>query len=157
MTDPKHKAARTTEHAPAAKAPYRTPRLEVLGSLRTATRGTNGMGFDGAAGMTMMSDRRTKEEILEIGRHPLGLGIYRFRYKAPYAGLYGTGRRVGLMADEVAEKYPDAVCRHADGYFRVDYGWLFGRSRLSDLPSVVSACDNPTHLLQRATHDGPQA
>ena len=153
MTDPKHKAARTSDHAHPVKAPYRTPRLEVLGSLRTATRGTNGMGFDGASGMTMMSDRRTKEEILEIGRHPLGLGIYRFRYKAPYAELYGAGRRVGVMADEVAEKYPDAVCRHADGYLRVDYGRLL----LSDLPSLASACDNPTQLLQRATHDAPQA
>jgi len=125
MTDPKHKTARTSDRAHAVKAPYQTPRLEVLGSLRTATRGTNGMGFDGASGMTMMSDRRTKEEILEIGRHPLGLGIYRFRYKAPYDALYGVGRRVGVMADEVAEKYPDAVSRHEDGYLRVDYGRLF--------------------------------
>jgi hypothetical protein len=75
--------------------------------------------------MTMMSDRRTKEEILEIGRHPLGLGIYRFRYKAPYSRLYGTGRHIGVMADEVAEKYPDAVSRHEDGYLMVDYGRLF--------------------------------
>jgi hypothetical protein len=133
MTDPNHKAARTSDHARAVKAPYRTPRLEVLGSLRSATRGTNGMGADGALGMTMMSDRRTKEEILEIGRHPLGLGIYRFRYKAPYAELHGAGRRVGVMADEVAEKYPDAVCRHADGYLRVDYGRLLP----SELPSAV--------------------
>ena len=125
MIDPKHKTARTSDRAHTVKAPYRTPRLEVLGSLRTATRGSNGMGADGALGMTMMSDRRTKEEILEIGRHPLGLGIYRVRYTSPYAELYGAGRWVGVMADEVAEKYPDAVCRHADGYLRVDYGRLF--------------------------------
>jgi hypothetical protein len=153
MTDSKHKVARTSDHARAVKAPYRTPRLEVLGSLRAATRGTAGMGFDAANGMTMMSDRRTKEEILEIGRHPLGLGIYRFRYKAPYAESYGTGRRVGVMADEVAEKYPDAVCRNADGYLSVNYGRLL----LSELPTVVPACDNPMQLLQRAAHDGPQA
>jgi hypothetical protein len=125
MTEPKHKSARTSDHAHPVKAPYRTPRLEVLGSLRTATRGSGGMGADAGLGMTMMSDRRAKEEILQIGRHPLGLGIYRFRYKAPYAELYGADRRVGVMADEVAEKYPDAVCRHADGYLRVDYGRLF--------------------------------
>jgi hypothetical protein len=153
MTDPNDKAPRTSDRAHAVKAPYRTPRLEVLGSLRTATRGTDGMGADGALGMTMMSDRRTKEEILRIGQHPLGLGIYRFRYKAPYAELHGAGRRVGVMADEVAEKYPEAVCRHADGYLRVDYGRLF----LPELPSVVSACDNPTHHLQRTIHDVLQA
>jgi len=84
------------------------------------------------AGMTMtMSDRRAKEDIVKVGRHPLGLGIYRFRYKAPYAELYGAGRRIGVMADEVAGKYPDAVCRHADGYLRVDYGRLFRYSPVS--------------------------
>jgi hypothetical protein len=125
MTDLKNKTVRTSDPARAGKAPYRTPRLEVLGSLRAATRGSGGMGADGALGMTMMSDRRTKEEVLTLGRHPLGLGIYRFRYKPPFAELYGADRRVGVMADEVAEKYPDAVCRHADGYLRVDYGRLF--------------------------------
>ncbi len=75
--------------------------------------------------MTMMSDRRAKEDIVKVGQHPLGLGIYLFRYKAPFSGLYGTGRHIGVMADEVAEKYPDAVSRHEDGYLRVDYGRLF--------------------------------
>jgi hypothetical protein len=126
MTDPKPESARTSNPAQPVKAPYRTPRLEVLGSLRTATRGSGGMGADAGLGMTRMSDRRAKEEIVQIGRHALDLGIYRFRYQAPYAKLYGAGRRVGVMADEVAGKYPDAVCRHADGYLRVDYGWLFG-------------------------------
>ena len=125
MTDSKHKAARTSDRARDVKAPYRTPRLEVLGSLRAATRGTNGMGFDAANGMTMMSDRRAKEDIVKVGQHPLGLGIYLFRYKAPFSRLYGTGRHIGVMADEVAEKYPDAVSRHEDGYLRVDYGRLF--------------------------------
>ena len=125
MTTRKQRPAMQSHQRGQAKAPYRSPKLEILGNLRTATRGTGGMGADGALGMTMMSDRRAKEEILEIGRHPLGLGIYRFRYKAPYAELYGAGRRVGVMADEVAGKYPDAVFRHADGYLRVDYSRLF--------------------------------
>ena len=153
MTYPKPELAKESPQRLHAKAPYRAPKLETLGSLRSATRGTGGTGSDGGGNMTMMSDRRTKEEILEIGRHPLGLGIYRFRYKAPYAGWYGAGRRVGVMADEVAEKYPDAVCRHADGYLRVDYGRLLR----SELPSVASACDNPTQFLHRVTHDVPQA
>lgn len=76
MTDPRHKTAKESHQPRPIRAPHRTPRLEVLGSLRTATRGSNGMGFDGAAGMTMMSDRRTKEDIVKVGQHPLGLGIY---------------------------------------------------------------------------------
>jgi hypothetical protein len=74
--------------------------------------------------MTMMSDRRAKEDIVRIGRHPLGFGIYRFRYKAPHTAVHGAHRRVGVMADEVAAKCPDAVRRDADGYLRVDYGRL---------------------------------
>jgi hypothetical protein len=126
----------TFKHEPAigspphgqAKLPYRAPKLEVLGSLRSATRGSSGFLADmGTMRMfaVMMSDRRLKEDIVRIGQHALGLGIYRFRYKAPYAEIYGAGRRVGVMADEVAEKYPDAVCRHPDGHLMVDYGLLF--------------------------------
>ena len=66
-----------------------------------------------------------KEGIVRIGQHPLGLGVDVFRYKAPYSERYGNHRRVGVMADEVAEKYPDAVSRHEDGYLMVDYGRLF--------------------------------
>jgi hypothetical protein len=75
--------------------------------------------------MTMMSDRRVKDDIVRIGQHRLGLGLYLFRYKAPHSERYGSHRRVGVMADEVAEKYPDAVVRDEDGYLRVDYGRLF--------------------------------
>ncbi len=109
------------------RLPYCAPKLEVLGSLRSVTRGTGGMNFDGNNFMRtmMMSDPRVKEDIVKVGQHPLGLGIYRYRYKAPYAEWYGTGRHVGVMADEVAEKYPDAVCCDANGYLSVDYGRLF--------------------------------
>ena len=125
MTDPKPEPAKESPQRPHEKARYRAPKLEILGSLRSATRGTGGMGADGALGMTMISDRRAKEGIVKVGEHPLGLGIYLFRYKAPFSELYGTGRHIGVMADEVAERYPDAVSRHEDGYLRVDYGRLF--------------------------------
>ena len=162
MTDPKPEPAKESPQLLHEKARYRAPKLEILGSLRSATRGTAGGSADGSTGMDgspsmMASDRRAKEDIVKVGQHPLGLGIYLFRYKAPFSELYGTGRHIGVMADEVAEKYSDAVCRDEHGYLMVDYGRLFGRSPMSDLPSVAAACDNPTHLLQRATHDGPQA
>ncbi len=108
-----------------AKAPYRAPKLEILGSLRSATRGSGGTQSGCGRRHEEMSDRRAKEDIVKVGQHPLGLGIYLFRYKAPYSRLYGTGRHIGVMADEVAEKYPDAVSRHEDGYLMVDYGRLF--------------------------------
>jgi hypothetical protein len=128
MTTPKHDPARQSHRYGKGKATYRSPRLEILGSLRSGTRGAGSLPpFDGGSGMGMntASDRRVKEEIVKISQHPLGLGIYRFRYKAPLAGIHGNGRRIGVMADEVAEKYPDAVSLDSAGYLRVDYGRLF--------------------------------
>ena len=125
MTGPKPESGEESHQPKPAKAPYRSPRIEVLGSLRSATRATGPANGDEGQGMMAASDRNVKEDIARIGRHPLGLGIYVFRYKAPYSEHYGNHRRVGLMADEVAEKYPDAVSRHADGYLMVDYGRLF--------------------------------
>jgi hypothetical protein len=128
MTHPRPEPAKESPQRLHEKALYRAPRLEILGSLRSATRGTGANGSDGGNSMAMtptMSDRRAKEDIVKVGQHPLGLGIYLFRYKAPYSELYGSHRRVGVMADEVAEIYPDAVSRHEDGYLRVDYGRLF--------------------------------
>ena len=83
MIDPRHKTAKESHQPRPIRAPHRTPRLEVLGSLRTATRGSGGMGADGALGMTRMSDRRVKVDILKVGQHPLGLSIYWFRYRPP--------------------------------------------------------------------------
>jgi hypothetical protein len=127
MTDPKPEPATESPQRTHAKASYRAPKLEILGSLRSATRGSNGPDADVGGGMRMMtpSDRRAKEDIVKVGQHPLGFGIYLFRYKAPFSGLYGTGRHIGVMADEVLERYPEAVSRHEDGYLRVDYGRLF--------------------------------
>jgi hypothetical protein len=125
MSDPARKKAKRPGRARPAREPYSSPRLEVLGSLRHATRGSGGMGADGALGMTMMSDPRVKADIVQIGRHALGLGIYRFRYKSPYSATYGTQRRIGVMADEVAVKFPEAVSRDAGSHLMVDYGLLF--------------------------------
>ena len=124
MTYPKPEPAKKSPQRLHEKARYRAPKLEILGSLRSATRGTGGTMTD-AANSTRMSDRRAKEDIVKVGQHPLGLGIYLFRYKAPFSELYGTGRHIGVMADEVLERYPDAVSRHEDGYLMVDYGRLF--------------------------------
>ena len=107
-----------------AKAPYTAPRLEVLGSLRSATLGSGAMGADFSGAMTKMSDRRVKEQVARVGLHPLGLGIYAFSYRPPFDEVHGSGRQIGFMADEVAAKYPDAVSTGLDGYLRVDYGRL---------------------------------
>jgi hypothetical protein len=70
------------------------------------------------------SDRITKENIVRIGMHPLGIGLYLFDYKPEYRGLSGQGRQFGVMADEVETVMPEAVSLHADGYKMVNYAML---------------------------------
>lgn len=61
------------------------------------------------------SDRRLKEDIQPVGKLDSGLTVYRYRYK-------GESRyQIGVMADEVKDKFPKAVLRGADGFDRVDY------------------------------------
>jgi hypothetical protein len=64
------------------------------------------------------SDRRLKRDIELLSRRADGVGIYRYRY------LWSDHVYVGVMAQEVAAIYPDAVERGADGYLRVDYAHL---------------------------------
>lgn len=63
-----------------------------------------------------LSDRRLKANIVRVGTHPLGIGIYEYDL--------GGKRERGVMADEVARVKPEAVVRGDDGYARVNYGML---------------------------------
>ncbi len=75
----------------------------------------------GAAGI-MASDKRVKEDIEPAGKVG-GHNVYSYRYK----GKFDDGRRhVGVMAQEVEKKRPDAVLTGNDGVKRVNYGALFG-------------------------------
>lgn len=56
-----------------------------------------------ALGGWALSDRRTKENIKKVGELEDGLNVYSFKYKS------GGLMQLGLMADEVEKKYPDAV------------------------------------------------
>lgn len=69
-------------------------------------------------GAALLSDRRAKTDIAPIGRARNGLEIYRFRYKGERT------MRFGYMADEVREKYPEAVSRGLDGLDRVNYAMV---------------------------------
>jgi hypothetical protein len=60
------------------------------------------------------SDRRIKKNIQRISTRPDGLGVYEFEY------IWGGGKHIGLMAQEVLGVYPDAV-GSVGGYYTVDY------------------------------------
>lgn len=63
-----------------------------------------------------LSDRRLKTNVRVVGKLSDGLNVYSFGYVyAPNADC------LGLMADEVAEVYPEAVALSDSGFFAVNY------------------------------------
>ena len=113
----------------AGKASYSRPELTVYGSVRNLTGGSVGsmsdaLGTRSTLPMGMMSDPRTKENIVEVGRHAAGFGLYLFDYKPSFQIEGGAGRKFGVMADEVAQIVPEAVITDENGYMRVDYAKL---------------------------------
>jgi hypothetical protein len=101
------------------------------GSESTASNKNNPSALQNIAGVanaglsaymmyTLLSDRRLKKNIREVGVHEATqLPLYTFNYKDDDSKRY-----VGVMADDVRKKYPDAVVTRADGYDMVDYGKL---------------------------------
>jgi hypothetical protein len=87
---------------------------------------TSGLFSLGGAGLMMMSDIRTKENIEPIGIANNGLTVYRYEYKPEFKDheLAGRGVHYGYMAQEVEQVYPYAVKTLNDGYKVVDYGLL---------------------------------
>jgi hypothetical protein len=73
-----------------------------------------GAGALSNPGIWAASDRRVKQNIEQIGILPSGLPVYKFEY------LSGEPAE-GVMADEVAEFFPEAVRYSEEGYGMVDY------------------------------------
>ena len=118
-----------TEHANSkrdcTKRTYNEPRLTLFGKVGKLTQGGSfETSPDGKTGMMGASDRRLKEDIREVGRHPRGFGVYLFNYKSEYRDTHGHGRQFGATADEVGQIIPEAVTVQPDGYKMVDYEML---------------------------------
>jgi hypothetical protein len=88
--------------------------MGMFGSLAGAL-GTAAGGPLGVAGL-FTSDRRLKSNIVRVGIHPLGIGVYEY-------DIAGERQR-GVMADEVETVLPEAVVTRHDGYKMVNYGML---------------------------------
>jgi len=87
--------------------PQQSPFNSIVGGA------TAGLGILNMLGV--LSDRRTKTDIRQIGKSDNGLPIYAFRY-------FGEGPvQIGFMADEVEKVNPEAVHEIAGVKF-VDYG-----------------------------------
>ena len=72
------------------------------------------------AGAAYFSDRRLKENIEMVGRDERTmLPLYEFEYKN------GSGKRyLGVMSDDVKERFPEMVTTMPDGYEAVNYAGL---------------------------------
>lgn len=92
------------------------------GAALMAPTGTFPAMAAGLAGVG--SDASIKQNIELIGRHHLGIGIYKYEYKPKYRSKWGHGHHIGVMAQEVMNVLPEAVMRHPDGYLMVNYGRL---------------------------------
>lgn len=76
--------------------------------------GLFGLG-SAALGGWMMSDRRLKEDVTKVGETPDGIPVKTFRYKgSPLIQL-------GMMAQDVEKKRPEAVRTTPSGYKAVNY------------------------------------
>jgi len=80
------------------------------------TSGLFGALTSGAMLASKFSDRRLKSNIVQVGIHPLGIGIYEY-------DIFGNRER-GVMADEVAKVMPEAIIQTSSGYMMVNYGKL---------------------------------
>lgn len=92
-------------------------RLNNYNSQMAARNNIMGGLFGLGAARIMASDRRVKTNVSRIGTRPDGLGVYAYEY------VWGGGRRIGVMADEVEAIYPEAVL-DIGGIKAVDYGRL---------------------------------
>ena len=107
-----------------AKKNYKSPSLNRFGALGRLTQGSGGNGNDGGGSMTMKSDRQVKRNVVLVSNLPSGLGLYLFDYLPEFGSPGCNGRQLGVMADEVEQVIPKAVCVHQDGYKIVDYSLL---------------------------------
>jgi hypothetical protein len=119
--------------APAAKRVYVSPVLTFHGTVANLTQaGSSGDTEDKKNGCINIfkpkacekSDVRAKQDILRMGTHPTGVGLYLFRYRPPFTAQYGDGLYFGVMAQELLPVLPEAVSMDAQGYYAVDYALL---------------------------------
>ena len=89
-------------------------------NLAALTAGANQFGLltgglSGLLGLYNQSDKRVKEDIKPVGKLHDGQTVYRYKLKG------GQGHQIGLIAQEVEKRHPDAV-REFGGIKHVHYG-----------------------------------
>ena len=88
-------------------------------SFGSVLGGLGGLATGAAKIAPLFSDRRLKENIVQVGVHEAtSLPLYEFSY------LNSQTRYRGVMADDVAKVMPEAVRREESGFDSVNYALL---------------------------------
>lgn len=93
--------------------------------VAAANQQNAGMGaaLSGLGSVFALSDERTKKNIKTVGKAN-GQKIVKFEYKK---GFGKPGIKMGMLAQDVEKKTPEAVVTGRDGLKRVNYGIALGR------------------------------
>lgn len=102
----------TTDNAGIINNNY-AQKMQAYNASNSSMNGILG-GLFGLGSSLIMSDRRTKTDIREIGETKDGQPLYQYRYKG------SPMMQIGLMAQDVQERDPDAV-KEIAGILHVDY------------------------------------
>ncbi len=79
-------------------------------------KGAGALASGAGAAFLAFSDRRLKTDVKRVGTTPAGIPTYTFRYRGD------PSPRFGVMAQDVAKKFPKAVVRdYATGFLGVKY------------------------------------
>lgn len=86
----------------------------------------SGLALAGSLGSAfLLSDENAKDEIEPVGKLNDGQNVYSYVYKDDPNRV----KQIGLLAQEVQRRRPDAVRRRSDGYLEVNYGRATGLAR----------------------------
>jgi hypothetical protein len=83
--------------------------------LVAAAAFSSGGGSDYGPHYYGVSDAKLKTDLRRVGTSPAGFGIYQFRYRGHDQMFEGA------LAQDVAQRAPQAVGQTRDGYLMVDY------------------------------------
>ena len=116
---------------------YRHPKLIGYGSLAVLTKSGGSLAAEQGNNPTscagngtnhatpcVPSDVRCKHNVVRMGTHSSGVGLYMYDYLPEFSGRMGVGKFFGVMAQEVLSSNPAAVVLEASGYFAVNYSAL---------------------------------
>jgi hypothetical protein len=111
-------ASRSASHAASRAAANAASNAASRAASHAASKAASAAASNAASHISVPSDIRLKQDIVPLSRTADGLQLYRYRY------IGGDAVYVGVMAQEVAERVPDAVTLGEGGYLQVDYGKL---------------------------------